>query len=158
MNSNFEKVAKAATTINKAGSGMWGLMVAVQQDWNSLDHVALKETIKGQEAEANTQFKMKINENSTYRVIKGVVLSAVEYGISLVRPDGKPRGKTEVEADIKAAKGEKSAIEKFKSTIDTATKIEAKLETADLPLAAKLAKDVLDKLIKRIADLPSSGE
>jgi hypothetical protein len=157
MNVNFETVAKAAKTINGKAGGLWHAMVLFQQDYASLDKDQLKVTIKGQEQEANAALRIKIGENSTYRVVKGVILSAVELGISLINKHGKVRGKTEVEADIKEVKGEKSAVDKFKSTLSTANSIADKLLTGDLPVSAGLVKELFDKLADRIRDLPSQA-
>lgn len=153
MNSNFETVARSAKTIGNKGNTLWYSMVLFQQDYAALGKEQLKAIIKGQEREANALLRIKMGENSTYRVVKGVVLSAVEYGISLVRKDGKPRGKTEVEADIKEAKGEKAAVDKFKATMNTANAIADKLLTGDIPVSTGIVKELFDKLMKRLSGI-----
>lgn len=159
MNPRFEEVGKAAKTITGKSGTLYFAMVSFATDpsFVGLDHEKLKEAIKGQEKEVNVAMRMKIGDNSTYRVVKGIMIAAREYGISLLRTDGKPKGKTEVEQELKDAKGSKSPADKFKATINTATLIEAKLETADLPVAAGIVQDLYDKLVKRIADLPSQA-
>jgi hypothetical protein len=157
MNVNFEVAAKAAKSINGKSGSLWHAMVLFQQDYMRLDKDELKSVIKGQEQEANAALRIKVGTNSTYRVVKGVILSAVEYGVSLIDKRGKVRGKTEVEADIKEVKGEKSAVDKFKSTMTTANAIADKLLTGDLPVSAGLVKELFDKLADRIRDLPSQA-
>jgi hypothetical protein len=157
MNENFKKVASAAKAITGKSGTLWFAMVSFQQDFHKLNAEQLKEAIKGQEKEANAELRMKIGENSTYRVVKGVVIKAVELGIALVRKDGKAKGKTEVEKEIKEAVGDKSPADKFKSTMNTATLIEAKLDVNDVAVAAGLVKDLLDKMLARLRDLPSQA-
>lgn len=150
MNSNFEAAARAAKSISGKNGTLWQSMVLFQQDYPSLDKEQMRNVIKGQEREANVEHRIKVGENSTYRVVKTVILTAIEYGISLVTAKGKPRGKTEVETDIKAARGEKSAADKFKATMATATALAGKLLLGDIPVAAGSVKELFDGLVKRL--------
>jgi hypothetical protein len=66
---------------------------------------------------------------SAWRSAKSVALSALKNGVALLE-DGKARGKSAVEADIKACKPDTSDMDKVRSTLDTLTKLYAKLGTS----------------------------
>lgn len=68
-----------------------------------------------------------------YRSNKSVLLNCEKYSIPVIDASGFPRGKTELEKAIKAAKeGEKSAIEQALATLERLTKVSDKLDQAEL--------------------------
>jgi hypothetical protein len=146
MNENFQKAAAAVKTLNSKGNSMWGALVAFALDASTNGASALKDNFKIEERLAAATMRVEMGKNSTYKVAKSVIVRATEMGIPLVDKDGKARGKTDVEADIKLGKEEKSASEKFKVAMNTATSIAAKLEAKDIPVAAGLVKELLEKI------------
>jgi hypothetical protein len=83
---------------------------------------------------------------AAYRSAKSVITTAVALSIALKNADGKYKGKTELEKEIKEGKVGKSEFEKFKSSMNTATLIFGKLDALDDVRNAK-------ELVRQLADL-----
>jgi hypothetical protein len=155
MNVNYEKAIGVVGTLIKKGEGLWGLLCLFAHDTRGvdangkdlkMDGETLKAVFTSNEKVASKDMRTDMNKNSTYRVAKGILIAAVEADLSLVDSDGKPRGKTDLENELKDLKEKKSPLEKFQSAIASAAKQVDKLDPADLPTAYLLAKQVADDL------------
>jgi hypothetical protein len=155
MNVNYEKAIGVVGTLIKKGEGLWGLLCLFAHDTRGvdangkdlkMDGETLKAVFTSNEKVASKDMRTDMNKNSTYRVAKGILIAAVEADLSLVDSDGKPRGKTDLENELKDLKEKKSHLEKFQSAIASAAKQVDKLDPADLPTAYLLAKQVADDL------------
>ncbi|HEY9815113.1 MAG TPA: hypothetical protein V6D20_04805, partial [Candidatus Obscuribacterales bacterium] len=112
------------------GAGLWNSLVnfCIESGKHSSKGVKeLKGAFTQEEKAADKDHKVKMGENSTYRVCKSVLTKAAALDISLVDADGKVKGKTAVEQEIAAHAEEKSNYEKFKSSMNTATVLAAKV-------------------------------
>jgi hypothetical protein len=153
MNPAFRPIADAVKTMNRKGTGMYGNMIrfahdAIQKD--ALNHVQLKGLFKEQEKIAAAELKVKMGENATYRVIKALLQNVREAGISMSNPDGTLKGKSQLEEEYAATLTPKSAIDKFKSTMNTANTLADSLTDVDAITAAALVNDLLTKVSKLI--------
>jgi hypothetical protein len=144
MNKNFEIAAKAVKSITGKSVSLWENLVlfAVAMDPTTEP----KENFKTEERLARTEVKVEIGKNSTYRVAKGVIVNALAKGVALLDADGKPRGKTDIEDQLKAAKVKKSAADRFKIVMASANTIADELTDAECISAAALANDLLNKV------------
>lgn len=145
MHTIYEKCVTAVKTLNSKGESLWGNLVMFASEHGSAEE--LKKSFKRNETEAEASQKVRMTENSTYKVAKSVIQRAVESGIPLLDSKGKPRGKTAIELDLADLKTVKTELEKFKTTMATAGNIAAKLTTeSDKLTAAKLVDDLLKSL------------
>lgn len=147
LNPNFKAAAKSAISTEKQRGNLWHSLVLFAGDVLKNDAGAdVSEAFKEQEREAGAEMRVDIAKNSTFRSNKCVVLNAIEYKVALVDVKGKPRGKTEVEKDIAAAKGKKPAMSRFQTVLKSADSIADELTDRDVVLAAGLVQALLDKL------------
>lgn len=154
MDPMFKPIAEAVKTANKKNAGTYGSMAKLTLDCTTTRGMttaeALKDFFKAQEKAATVELRVKMGENSTYRVVKGLMLKAVELGISLVRADGDIKGKTELEEEILAAKPQKSPLDKFKIAMNTAGAVAKDLTDEECITAAALLNSLLVDVSKRI--------
>lgn len=109
----------------------------------------LKNSVKTQEQEYRALHPKMQEFPAAYRSAKSVIMSALKAGISLVDDKGKYKGKTALEQEIKAGKDEKSELQKFQSSIDTASKIFAKIDNlGDIRQAKALTAVLVDMILK----------
>lgn len=160
MNGNYEKAVGVVGTLNKKGEGLWGLLCLFAHETrgvdangkdNKMEGEALKAVFVANEKVASKDMRTDMNKNSTYRVAKGILVAAVEADLSLVDSDGKARGKTDLENELKDLKVAKSPLEKFQTAVASASKLVDKLDPADHATAYLLAKQVADDLAALVA-------
>lgn len=156
LNENYKSVANAVKGINAKGRSMWAALVAFTLESNTNGHESLKDNFKAQEKLALGEMKLEMGKNSTYKVAKGVLVRATEYGVAITDPKGKPRGKTDIEKELAALKGEKSPADKFKVAMTTANTIADKLLDTDCPTAAALVSDLYAKIAARMPMLKAA--
>lgn len=151
----FDKAADAAVSMQKKGTGMFGNLVMFVSEKAETHCVVHKDDLAAmfKEREAIYQKEHKnapsLGSVGAYRSAKSVLLSAVEYSIPIKEINGKPRGKTDIEKDIKDAKAPKPDIEKFYTAMSTASNVADKLHThTDIGLAFTATKALADKLAK----------
>lgn len=162
MNENFRKAASAVKALKQKASGLYGALgafvcdiVMVGDSTNGYVQVLagtdIKPAFKEQEQMASVEMKVHFGKDapSTYRVVKALFVNAVAKGVPITE-NGKLRGKTAIEADLDALKTEKSELEKFKTSMNTATAIADKLPAHDRITAAALAQELLNKLAATI--------
>lgn len=156
MNQHYATAAKAVKSLGKAGASLWVslVMFAMTQQEDRVEQPVkgtdMKPMFKAAETAASVEHKVKMGENSTYRVAKGVIVQAVSLGVALVDEKGKPRGKTDIEDELKGLKDEKPAIDKFKATMATATALAAKLDAKDTVMAAAMVSDLRKSLLESL--------
>jgi len=155
MNGHYEKAVGVVGTLIKKGEGLWGNLVMFVHETRgvdangkdlSMDGDTIKSVFTGNEKIASKDMRTDMNKNSTYRVAKGILIAAVAADLSLIDSDGKPRGKTDLENELKDMKEKKSPLEKFQGAIANASKLVDKLDPADHATAYLLAKQVADDL------------
>lgn len=113
----------------------------------------LKSAIKSGETAYKTGMKVE-SMPGAYRSAKSVITVAVSMGISLKNAEGKYKGKTELEKEIKEGKPGKPEFEKFKTSMNTATLIFGKLDTLDdVRNAKELVRQLADLVIKTEASM-----
>lgn len=155
LNEHYQQAVDAVKGINKKQGSLWsGLVLFTVEAMALIPNVEkpdMKPAFKEAEKIATVEQRVKMGENSTYRVQKGILCSCVSKGVVLVDAKGKPRGKTELEDELAALKVEKSALEKFKVSMNTATAIAGKFTAgSDYITAAGLVSDLLKKLTPHI--------
>jgi hypothetical protein len=150
MNANFVKACGVVKRLATGEVKLFPLLLTfVLETCPGTDKgVALdiKKDFKKAERDADSEMKVKMGDNSTYRVAKGVLINSVAAGLALCHADGKPKGKTELENELADLKVPKSEIEKFKAAIGTAEKIGMKLPASDLLIAAALVNELLKEV------------
>lgn len=155
MNGHYEKAVNVVGTLIKKGEGLWGNLVMFTHETRgvdangkdlSMDGETIKAVFAANEKVASKDMRTDMNKNSTYRVAKGILIAAVAADLSLIDSEGKPRGKTDLENELKDMKEKKTPLEKFQSAIASAAKQVDKLDAADYATAYLLAKQVQDDL------------
>ena len=121
---------KAGVKANKAQMGVWNALVLALAP-SGYEHDAAVELAKQGEKAYKDSAPKDAEIPSTYRSAKSVALAALKNSVSLVTDSGLPRGKSEVEADIKTAKGDKSAIDKVRATLNTLASLLDKCSDAE---------------------------
>lgn len=150
---HFNKAADTVGILNKKGDGLWGSLALAVHEWRAaadapVSEEQAKEMFKEEEKRLNREKLVAMDKNSTYRVCKSVLIGAVKHDIPLVDADGKPRGKTDVEAAVKEEKAGKSPADKFKAALIAATKaVDAMEKQEELETAYLLAKELTDYLV-----------
>lgn len=147
LNDTFRKIGSNVKAMNKKGEGIFGLLITYAIPNAVNGHEELRKSIKAQEKFVTEELKVKLGENSTYKVAKNLLCNCVEAGISLTDANGKPKGKTQLEEELAATKTPKTPLEKFRATMDTAMKIADQLSDGECITAAALA----DTLFKAVA-------
>ena len=120
---------------------------------------ALKNNITVEEASYRTEHPKMESFPTAYRSAKSVIMAAVLAGVSLVDEQGKPLGKSALEAATKEAKGDtKSEFDKFSSTLSTAQNIFAKIDTLeDIRKCKALVAMLVDSVVKAEAAAVSAA-
>lgn len=149
MNQHYEAAVKAVKGLNKQTGALWPSLVLFAVA--TVQGTDAKPAFKAEEKLASNDAKVKMGENSTYRVQKGIIVAAIAKGIKLVDADGKPRGKTDIEDELKEGKAPKSAIDKFKIAMNTAGALADQLAAHDRIMAAALVQDLLKAVSNGIA-------
>jgi len=157
MDYSFVVVANAAVAMQKKGVSLWanmagfvGTFVASQETKPHVDDV--KDMLLDEEltyGKANPKAPV-LKTVVAYRTSKSVALKAVEVGVSLLDDKGKPKGKTQVEQEVKAMlnEGVKTPLDKFRGTMTTANSLGDKLLTEMEYLSAlQLVKELNEKLL-----------
>ncbi len=153
MNPNFKQAVTAAKTIESRSGGLWTALVLFAGDVlkNNMGVACdISADFKKEEQQASTEMRYEVTKNSTYRSNKCVIVNAVEAGVSLFDSKGKPRGKTEVEKELKEGKEKKPAMSRFQTVLKSADTIADELLDSDCILAAALVQALLDKVAVRI--------
>lgn len=89
-----------------------------------------------------------------FRSNMSVIKTSVEAGLVLLRPDGTPKGKTELEKERAALKDGKTPMEKFIRDMGAAeTHADDLTDLADIEVALKLASDLVKNLAEMRADV-----
>jgi hypothetical protein len=128
------------------------MVLYVCVDVRPADEEVMKGQFKAQEAKA-TAGGVSLSELGSYRSAKSVILKAIELEVPLLAADGKPRGKTEVEADIKALKTPETPIETLTRAYALIAKKMSELTTTDEANAAYiLAKNAFAQAEKVAGD------
>jgi hypothetical protein len=151
LNGNYVNAVKAVKILDSKAGSLFkniGLFVVDVAYGNGLPATGtdIKPVFKAQEMMASVEHKVAMGENSTYRVVKNLLVNCVAKGVSIVDANGKLKGKTELEKELALLKEEKSAIEKFKATMGTAEKIAAQLDARDIPNALAMIKSLMDSV------------
>lgn len=152
----FTSAADAAIASEKKAGNLWlnlagwvateiAPMVQGKEDARELVKGAIDNAQEGY-AEAHPKAK-KLSEIVAYRSAKSVVLKAIECKITLVNDNGKVKAKSEVEAEIKEGKEEKTPIEKFRIVSTSLASIADNLLTeSELLEAIMVLNDMKNKL------------
>lgn len=157
MNEQFRKAVTAVKTLNtKAGTlytslVLFAVSVMPEESRTGGQVVDLKPKFKVEETLANAEFKVEMGKNSTYRVVKNLLVNCAAKGIALVDPNGKIKGKTALEDELAGTKVPKAEIDKFKVAMNTASAIGDRLSAHDRIMAAALVQDLLKKVTTGIA-------
>lgn len=133
----------------KQGNGYGKLIQFAAECINGIEDTKKAEVLKNtlQAAEGEYKIGMKVERMpAAYRSAKSVIVTAVSMSICLTDAEGKYKGKTELEKEIKEAKPGKPEFEKFKASMNTATLIFGKLDALDDVRNAK-------ELVRQLADL-----
>ena len=152
LNQHIKDAAMAVKSITSKSNGLWGSLATFVHEHSSQDADALKAIFKAQEAACVSELKVKLGENSTYRVVKSVLVKARLLSIALVDDDGKLRGKTDIEDAIKAAlyKEPATAYERYTDAVVKAQKQVEKLTAQEVVAAAAVASELLSALEKKL--------
>lgn len=151
MHALFKNIGLTVKGLERKGTSLWedlvNFSVTVEGNRDTLD-----KAIKQQKREVLVEMKVEVDKNSTFRSAQSVILKARANDVKLLDDNGKVRGKTEVEKECKALEEEskdgKPAIDKFKTTMNTANALADKLEAKDCVVAAALVQDLLAKLVE----------
>ena len=164
MNTNYAKAVEAVKTLNKKGEGLWAALCLFVHEvrgeseagkHNKMEGEAMKTFFKTEERVADKDMKVKMGENSTYRVSKGILVKAVELDLSVVDSDGKPVGKTALEKQIKDLEttAPKSPLELFKKAVERAADALDEIDPADMAEVYLATMGLIDQVR---AALPAS--
>ena len=121
------------TLVEFAHSAVQAYMATVEACTTEQQSAALKNSITAEEAAYRVEHPKMAEFPTSYRSAKSVIMSAVKAGVSLVDDKGEYKGKTALENDTKAAKGDsgKTAAEKFAIAMSTATNVFAEVDTLE---------------------------
>lgn len=162
----FHQIGDAAVATQKRGDGLWNHFAKyvdeVKPDSLSGEELKAKmsETLKHDEKVYRKMHPKtpKLGTIGAYRSAKSVILAAIEQGISLVDGEGKVRGKTEIEKQLKELKVEKTPMEKFRLMHSSLSAIASVLtDSAELKEAAQLVEDLYAK-VRILAHDAAEGE
>lgn len=118
---------------------------------------ALSGQLKAEEKQAKKDSKESALP-AAYRSAKSVVVKAVRYNVSLTDEKGKPKGKTQLEKELKEFGEEKPTLEKLTHVMSTAYSLVNKLDNLPDVQAAKLLVAQLAEQIMRIEAAAHAGE
>ena len=159
MHTTFSKAVDTFVVASNKGTNAFGTLadychastksnIEARMDPNEVGSI-LKNNLKAQEQEYKAAHPKCDEFPVAYRTAKSVLLKAVSMGIALVDAKGKLKGKSALEAEIKAGKDEKSELEKFQNAVETAGKIFAKIDTvADIRQAKAITALLVDAILK----------
>lgn len=132
VDTDFEAAFKASRNVDKEGGKVWDGVVKFAQTSKLMfmvDEKHRKARFEEEEERVETAHKQSPKEFGAYRTAKSVCLSAIKYKVALFDGEGKVRGKTAVEKDLKAAKAsEKPAIDKWQATFNSLNSLTNDLE------------------------------
>jgi hypothetical protein len=141
----------------KQGSGYGKLIEFASTLTNSVEDTKQLDVLKSTLETAEGEYKKGMKAErmpAAYRSAKSVIVTAVSMSISLIDEEGKYKGKTQLEKEIKEGKPGKPEFEKFKSAMNTATLIFGKLDTLDdVRNAKELVRQLADLVIKTEASM-----
>lgn len=151
---NFLTAANAAMVVQQKGDSLYKYLALYAAPFIAAPAVNVRPMLeagfKSQEMAFYETTKNRVGKLAAYRSNKSVLLAAAEYGIVLLDGDGKVKGKTAVEKEIKEAKGEKTPMEKFKVVMGTLATVADKLVMeGDLGEAALLTDNLSKALLTR---------
>jgi hypothetical protein len=118
--SNQATICKSVQAVAKNSGTLWtAIVMMAEHDFHgrSLDADTLKACFKSFEENAAKELKWSLTADArgqTYRACKSVAKNAIEKDIPLLTPDGKVRGKSEVEKDLKDLKEKETPAETIK--------------------------------------------
>jgi hypothetical protein len=142
----------------KKASNAFGKLIQFADELTaSIEDAKKADVLKSATKEGEQAYKtgMKVESMpAAYRSAKSVITVAVSMNISLKNAEGKYKGKTELEKEIKEGKPGKPEFEKFKGAMNTATLIFGKLDTLDdVRNAKELVRQLADLVIKTEASM-----
>lgn len=154
----FSEVIVAYTRAATAGDGAFGklmLFAMATLDSEAVGKLtpenkskALEEVLKNGEKE-HKQASKDASMPGAYRSGKSVVCKAVHLGVALLDDKGKPKGKTQLEKDNKAAEAPKPTLDKFRATMQASFSLLNQIDnTADLAAARLLIAQLAEQCIK----------
>jgi hypothetical protein len=158
MNSYYELAVKDVAGIDKRSGSLFGSLIKfiVVSCYNDgappPEGTQIGPVFRAQEKLATLEKKVLMEKNSTYRVVKALLTQCVAYQIPLIDEKGNVRGKSELEAEVKAMKGDKTDLEKFRHAIDLATKLNDKLIASERLVAIDLV-NILHESMKVVLKL-----
>jgi hypothetical protein len=118
--SNQAVICKSVQTVAKNSGTLWAAVAMMAENdfhGRSLDVDTLKACFKSFEENAAKELKWSLTADprgQTYRGCKSVAKNAIEKDIPLLTTDGKVRGKSEVEKDLKGLKEKETPAETVK--------------------------------------------
>lgn len=153
INAQFKTAVTALVANVKSGNNFWNSIALFANEHYGK---GLEEAFRINEIDAESSIKglagIRLQTLGAYRSAKSVIRSANKLNIKVV-VDGKVRGKTEVEQDIKSQKQDKPALDKFRTSMTTATTLADGVETSEeLGQAFMLAKALTDKLQTKLTE------
>lgn len=162
--SNLELIVKECKAGIKSGNTLWHAMVMraevefARSGDGEQESKRVRDLFKGDEDAAKNEHKVSLNDHGAYRSNKSVIGSAIKLGVALRNAAGVPRGKTEVEKEIKGLKEAESPLETIKkSALLQSKKLKQMREEGCTSYAANLAfatiKAAYDEASKLAGDL-----
>lgn len=128
MRSNQEMIINEVKAVSKHGSTLWASQVkyvVLDLDGYKGEIKDLKNMISVWENKVKTDDKINLNQNSSYRSNKSVIIKAISLGNQLINPDGSVRGKTEMEKENAAEATVKTPFQQLQTACNT---VQAKLK------------------------------
>lgn len=153
VNQHLKAAVSAVRSLDSKSNSLWKSLALFAYDYRHQNHEQLKDTFRQQQRLVEVETRVDLNANSTFRVQKGLLVQAREFGVSIIDSDGKPRSKSDVQADVTAAKGEGGAKDPttvFAERLASAAKASEKLTDADCVAAAAQVLTLLQSLEKRM--------
>lgn len=118
LNASIIAAVAAAKSVEASSGKVWNGIAEFAIN-EGLNEDTAKDAFKEQENLYMEKHKVQPSTYSTYRSAKSVCMNALKNNIDLVDAEGKPRGKTEIEKAIKAARDEnKTPFDKWIGMFD----------------------------------------
>lgn len=159
--SHFENIVTLTKESGKNVIGLWNEFVLfVTEDLRTTVENDAKAAFKEKEKQTKEKDKFSLQEVGAYRSAKSVIMSALRYDIALADSQGKARGKTEIEKEIKDRKEPEAPIDTIKRSMSILDKkIPALTTKGDISLAYMLVKGAWDAINAKTAEVyPNKGE
>lgn len=164
MNKHYLEAVGSVASLIKKGEGLWAQLVRFSHEMRTndtpcKDGEAMKASFLTEEKAASKEQKVDMGKNSTYRVIKGILVKAAEYNVELMDAKGKPRGKTDIERELAdlVPKNTKTPLEKLQASIAAASKQVDEIEDTDLAAATACVEVLYKELGALLLALPKVG-